>query len=158
MAAPTRTTHHTPHRYVAPGRFDAWFNRVVAALARRGVGVAGARELGVVGRRSGQVRTTVVNVLALDGERYLVAPRGHTEWVRNLRAAGKGTLRVGRRVERFAAAEVVDVEVKTLVIRSYLERWAWEVGRFFEGIDASSSDDELAAVADSFPVFRLALA
>ncbi len=71
--------------------------------------MAGSRELRVVGRRSGQVRTTVVNLLEVDGRRYLVAPRGTTEWV-NLRVAGAGELRVGRQVEDFTAAEVGDAD------------------------------------------------
>lgn len=151
----TTTTADAAVRYVEPTRADARFNRLVGALVRRGVGLAGARELRVVGRRSGQVRATVVNVLTLDGERYLVAPRGRTEWVRNLRVAGEGSLHLGRREERFVGVEVDDVERKVAVIRAYLERWAWEVGRFLEVVDASSSDAELAAVADGFPVFRI---
>ena len=93
----------TAPRYLRPQRGDLAFNRVVGWLVRRGVSVAGARRLTVRGRTSGQPRTTVVNLLELHGERYLVAPRGHTQWVRNLRAAGEGTLTVGRRHEPFAA-------------------------------------------------------
>lgn len=130
-------------------------NRVAGLLARRGVSIAGSRELRVVGRTSGEVRTNVVNVLELDGNRYLVAPRGHTQWVRNLRAAGQGELRIGRRVEAFRALELPDDDHKVVVIRTYLERWAWEVGRFFEGIDATSPEDVLLAAAPDFPVFLI---
>ncbi|HEX7131560.1 MAG TPA: nitroreductase family deazaflavin-dependent oxidoreductase [Iamia sp.] len=143
----------TPDRYLAPGRSDRITNRIAGALTRRGLSVAGSRELRVVGRTSGQVRTTVVNLLEVDGHRYLVAPRGHTQWVRNLRAAGRGELRVGRRVEAFRSFELPDDDHKVVVIRAYLERWAWEVGRFFEGIDASSPEDVLRAAAPDFPVF-----
>jgi hypothetical protein len=84
-------------RYLAPGWFTTnVFNRAVRWLTRRGVSVAGSAELRVVGRSSGTVRTTVVNVLDVDGRRYLVAPRGTTQWVRNVRAAGRCELRVGR--------------------------------------------------------------
>src|ERR1044071_7121277 len=96
-------------RYAVPGWFTTnVFTRAVRGLARRGVSVAGSRELQVVGRSSGELRTTVVNLLDLDGQRYLVAPRGTTQWVRNLRAAGSGTLRVGRRREAFRAVELPD--------------------------------------------------
>jgi deazaflavin-dependent oxidoreductase (nitroreductase family) len=151
MHATTTTSDH----YLAPARADLVFNRVAGWLTRRGVGVAGSRELRVVGRRSGEVRTTVVNLLEVDGQRYLVAPRGHTQWVRNLRAAGRGELRVGRRVEAFTAHELPDDDHKITVLRAYLARWAWEVGRFFEGIDADSSDDELRAASSAFPAFRV---
>ena len=96
-----------------------------------------------------------MNVLEQDGRRYLVAPRGTTEWVRNLRAAdGAGELHIGRRVEAFRAVELADAD-KVPVLREYLRRWAWEVGKFFEGIDKDSSEPELAAVAPGFPVFVL---
>lgn len=147
------TTLPATDRYLAPGRLDRLTNRIAGALTRRGLSVAGSCELRVVGRSSGQVRSTVVNRLELDGHRYLVAPRGHTQWVRNLRAAGRGELRVGRRVEAFRAFELPDDDHKVVVIRAYLERWAWEVGRFFEGIDASSPEDVLRAAAPDFPVF-----
>lgn len=149
----TATTTAT-HRYLAPTRGDRAFNRLAARLTRMGLSLWGSRELRVVGRRSGQVRTTVVNLLELDGERYLVAPRGTTEWVRNLRAAGGGELRVGRRTEAFGFDELADAE-KPVVLRAYLDRWAFEVGRFFDGIDASSPDEALLEVAPGFPVFRL---
>ncbi|MFT4051700.1 MAG: hypothetical protein QM677_05550 [Microbacterium sp.] len=90
----------------------------------------------------------------MGGERYLVAPRGQTQWVRNLRAAGAGELRTGRRVEAFRATEVEDA-VKPAILRAYLRVWAWEVGRFFEGVDASSPDERLREIAPGFPVFRI---
>lgn len=151
---PTATATTAADRYLAPSKGDRLFNRLAGWLTRRGLSLAGSRQLRVVGRTSGQVRTTVVNLLVIDGERYLVAPRGTTDWVRNLRAAGQGELKVGRRVEAFRSVELADSD-KPAILREYLERWAWEVGRFFEGIDASSSDEDLLAIAPGFPVFRL---
>ena len=144
-------------RYLEPNIFvKHGFNRFVRRLARMGVSVAGSRELRVVGRTSGKVRTVVVNLLDREGNRYLVSPRGHSEWVRNLRAAGgRGELRVGRRVETFQATELDD-DAKVPVIRAYLEKWGWEVGAFFEGLDKKASDEEILAVAPGFPVFALA--
>jgi hypothetical protein len=95
-----------------------------------------------------------VNLLTLDGERYLVAPRGHTQWVRNVRAAGEAELRVGRRVERVRLVEV-PVADRVPVLRVYLKRWGWEVGRFVEGLTTSSTDAELATAAPGMPVFAL---
>jgi deazaflavin-dependent oxidoreductase (nitroreductase family) len=141
--------------YQRPGWFTTHvFNRVVAALTRAGISVAGSRVLEVRGRKSGAPRRTPVNLLALDGQPYLVAPRGTTQWVRNLRASGEGRLLVGRRGERFTATELGD-EDKLPILREYLRRWKWEVGAFFGGVGPESSDDELRRIAPEHPVFRI---
>ena len=149
----------TDDRYIRPDRFtEKVFNPLVKWLTRHGVSLLGSRELRVVGRKSGEVRTNAVNLLDLEGRPYLVAPRGTTEWVRNLRAAsGHGELRVGRRLDSFVATELDD-DAKVPVIRAYLAKWAWEVGRFFEGLSKDASDQEIAAVAPGFPVFALEVA
>lgn len=143
-------------RYLPPG----WLtrnvaNRLVRRLARTGLSIRGSRELRVRGRRSGEWRTTPVNPLELDGVTYLVAPRGVTEWVRNLRVAGCGELQLGRKVEPFTAEEVADVD-KAAVLRAYLRLWKAETGVFFDGLDASASDAELVAAGPGHPVFRVA--
>ena len=149
------STPAAPH-YRRPDWFTTnVFNRVVALLTRLGVSVWGSRILRVAGRKSGRLYTTPVNLLTLDGTRYLVAPRGNTQWVRNLRAAGgTGELRVGRRVEVFTADEIAD-DAKPAVLRAYLKRWKVEVGAFFDGVDASASDATLLTIAAGYPVFRL---
>ena len=114
------------------------FNTTVAALTRAGISVYGSRVLAVRGRKSGEWRTTPVNLLTVDGQRYLVAPRGQAQWVRNMRAAGAGELRVGRRTEPFTATELADAD-KPPVLREYLRKWGWEVGRFFEGVTKDAS-------------------
>jgi deazaflavin-dependent oxidoreductase (nitroreductase family) len=145
----------TDPRYVTPGWFTRnVFNRAVAGLTRIGVSVYGSRILIVRGRSSGLPRSVPVNLLTYDGHRYLVAPRGTTQWVRNLRAAGEGDLRVGRRTEHFRAIEIAD-EDKTEVLRYYLKRWAWEVGAFFDGVGAKASDDDLRRIAPDHPIFKL---
>ena len=139
-----------------PGWFTTHvFNRLVAALTGSGVSVLGSRVLEVKGRSSGEPRRTPVNLLDFEGERYLVAPRGETQWARNLRASGEGRLLVGRRSERFTATELPDEE-KAPVLRAYLKRWKFEVGVFFDGVRPDSSDDELRGAAPKHPVFRLA--
>ena len=142
-------------RYVAPGWFTRnVFNRIVAALTRLGISVWGSRVLEVRGRKSGLPRRVPVNLLTLEGTPYLVAPRGHTEWVRNLRVAGEGNLLLGRRREHFAASEVGNAD-KEPILRAYLRRWKWEVGQFFGGVDANSPSDELRRIAPDHPVFRV---
>ena len=98
-------------RFQEPGWFTRHvFNPLVAGLTRLGLPLAGSRVLEVKGRKSGEWRKTPVNPLDFDGERYLVAPRGHAQWVRNMRAVGGGRLVVGRRTEEFSATEVADAE------------------------------------------------
>lgn len=141
-------------RYVAPGWVDRVFNGAIAGLARLGVSVSGSRILAVRGRRSGDWRTVPVNVLELEGKRYIVAPRGDTQWVRNLRAIGTGELRVGSRHEAFRATELADAE-KPPVLRAYLSRWRFEVGRFFPELGHEPSDADLRRVAPRYPAFRI---
>jgi hypothetical protein len=142
-------------RYLEPSWFTRnIFNRFVRFLTRHGVSIWGSRELRVRGRVSGEWRTTPVNLLTMDGVDYLVAPRGITQWVRNLRVVGSGELRVGRRVEDFSAVEIADVS-KVPILREYLRRWKFEVGAFFPGLDAKSSADQILAVAPGFPVFQI---
>ena len=141
--------------YREPGWFTRnVFNRFVAFLTRHGISVLGSRVLAVKGRTSGVWRTVPVNLLDLDGHRYLVSPRGETQWVRNLRAAGTGELRVGKRREAFRGRELSDEE-KLPVLRAYLKRWKFEVGVFFEGVGPDSSDEELRAVAVRHPAFEV---
>ena len=146
-----------PALYLPPSRLDLAFNRVVGRCTRMGLSVWGSRELRVPGRRTGQVRSTVVNLLVVGEKRYLVAPRGTTDWVRNLRAADHAELRVGRRVERIRAVELDDDD-KPPVLRPYLERWAFEAGRFFGGVGADATDADLRAIADHHPVFEVVVA
>jgi hypothetical protein len=92
--------------------------------------------------------------LTHEGKRYLVAPRGQTQWVRNLRVTGQGELMVGRKSEPFRGVEVSDAE-KTPILRAYLKRWKFEVGMFFQGVGPDSSDDEIRRIAPDHPVFRI---
>jgi deazaflavin-dependent oxidoreductase (nitroreductase family) len=141
--------------YQRPGWFTTHvFNRLVALMTGAGIGVYGSRVLEVPGRRSGEPRRTPVNLLRFEGDRYLVAPRGHTQWVKNLRASGSGRLMLGRRAERFTATEVDDAD-KPPLLRAYLKRWKWEVGQFFGGVGPESSDEDLLAIAPDHPVFRV---
>jgi deazaflavin-dependent oxidoreductase (nitroreductase family) len=145
-----------PAHYQPPDWFTRnVFNRLVAAATRLGLSVWGSRILEVKGRKSGKPRRTPVNVLNYAGSRYLVAPRGHTQWVRNIRASGgEGVLILGRRREPIRVVEVPDEEKEGL-LRAYLRRWKWEVGQFFGGVGPDSTSAELERIAPDHPVFRL---
>jgi deazaflavin-dependent oxidoreductase (nitroreductase family) len=146
-----------PEHYQRPGWFTTnVFNRLVAALTGIGVSIYGSRVLEVRGRTSGQWRQNPVNLLRFNGADYLVAPRGQTQWVKNLRVSGEGRLRLGRRTQSFTAVELTDDE-KPALLRAYLKKWKFEVGVFFEGVGPDSSDAELRRIAPDHPVFMLSL-
>jgi deazaflavin-dependent oxidoreductase (nitroreductase family) len=142
-------------RFQQPGWFTKnVFNRVVAGSTRLGLSVWGSRVLAVRGRSSGEWRTTPINLLSYRGERYLVAPRGVTQWVRNIRARGEAELRIGRRREPIKVVELSDDE-KPDLLRAYLRRWKMEIGAFFQGVGPESSTEELRRIAPGYPVFRI---
>ena len=141
--------------YRAPGWFTRnVFNRLVAVLTSQGVSVLGSRVLAVRGRTSGEWRTTPVNLLEYQGQRYLVAPRGVTQWVRNVRAGSDVELRLGSHREPIQLAELADPE-KPDLLRRYLQRWKWEVGQFFEGVGPEAPEEEINRIAPNHPVFRI---
>ena len=136
-----------------------WFTRNVAnpfleLLMRLGISAFGSRVLAVRGRKSGREYTTPVNPLSREGERYLVAPRGETQWVRNIRASGHGELRLGRNREAIRVEEIPN-EQKEPILRDYLKKWKWEVGQFFEGVSADSPPEDLERIAPRHPIFRI---
>ncbi len=142
-------------QFKQPGWFTKHvFNPLVAAATRLGLPLAGSRVLEVKGRKSGEWRKTPVNPLEFEGGRYLVAPRGNTQWVRNMRASGGGRLVRGRRAEEFTATEVPEADRPPL-LRAYLAKWKWEVGAFFDGVGPDSSDEELRRIAPDHPAFKI---
>ncbi len=129
-------------------------NPAVAFFTRMGLSLRGSRVLAVRGRTSGEWRTTPVNLLHLEGRRYLVAPRGETQWARNVRVSGGGELRLGSKREEFRVAELPDAE-KPPVLRAYLKLWKMETGRFFDGVTHESPDADVIRIAPLHPVFRI---
>ncbi|MBT2469800.1 nitroreductase family deazaflavin-dependent oxidoreductase [Streptomyces sp. ISL-66] len=144
----------TPY-YVQASPLGVRFNAFFGKLARLGISLAGTAELSVRGRTSGRMQRIPVNPYTQDGVQYLVSARGHSQWVRNMRAAGGGELRVGRKVRTFTVTEITDPVEQAVVLRGYLKKWGWEVNRFFNGVTAKSSEAELQAAAPDHPVFRL---
>src|SRR5262249_17837810 len=133
-------------RYIEPTRGTAMFNAAVGRLTKMGIGVYGSRVLAVRGRKSGGWRAPPGEPPSLGGERDPISPRGNTQWVRNLRVAGGGELRIGRRVEKFTATEL-PVEDRPRVLRAYLKKWKFEVGVFFQGVGPDAPEDKLLAIA-----------
>jgi deazaflavin-dependent oxidoreductase (nitroreductase family) len=130
------------------------FNPLVAGLTKIGLPIAGSRVLEVPGRKTGEPRRTPVNPMTFEGQRYLVAPRGHTQWVRNLRASGRGRLLRRGRAEEFTAVELPDAE-KPALLRAYLKKWKWESGQFFGGVGPDAPEEELVRIGPDHPVFRI---
>jgi deazaflavin-dependent oxidoreductase (nitroreductase family) len=119
-----------------------------------GLPLMGAEVLDVRGRKSGIGRSVVVNPLDLGGQVYLLSARGESQWVKNLRAAGEGRLRRGKRSRAFRAHEVTAEEEKLSVMRAYLQRWGWQV-RSFMGVDKNSTDEARREILAKHPVFVL---
>ncbi|MGH7389462.1 MAG: nitroreductase/quinone reductase family protein [Candidatus Rokuibacteriota bacterium] len=146
----------SPYVYIKPGFLTAKIvNPAVAFLAGRlDVSLKGARVLSVRGRKTGEWNSTPVNPLSFNGQRYLVAPRGETQWVRNIRVSGEARLTLGSSTETIRVEEVPDSE-RPPILRAYLKEWAWEVSQFFAGVGADASEETLARIAAEHPVFRI---
>jgi deazaflavin-dependent oxidoreductase (nitroreductase family) len=129
-------------------------NPILIGLTKLGISIAGSRALEVTGRKSGQPRRTPVNLLEYEGGRYLVAPRGQTQWVKNVRVNPAAKLLKGRRAEPVTLSEVTG-PAQVPLLRAYLEKWKWEVGAFFDGVGPDASDDELAKIAPDHPAFKV---
>lgn len=140
--------------YHKPGKSDAVMRGALRFVVDRlGWSPRGLHLLEVRGRTSGKVQTVPVYPLDFEGARYLVAPRGETQWVRNMRAAGEGTLRVGKKTEPFTAQEISDA-AKPPILRAYMNRWAMETGKEF-GISKDAADADFARIAPDHPIFQL---
>ncbi|MFL0238712.1 nitroreductase/quinone reductase family protein [Mycobacterium sp. SMC-17] len=141
-------------RYDQPGTIARTGNQVIRWLAEAGISVAGTNALRVRGRRTGKLRGVVINVLTVDGRRYLVSPRGNTEWVRNVRAAGNVELGPRWRSRNLRVTEVPD-GAKTPLLQRYLDRWYWEIKGHSAGLTPRSTEADISRAAFSIPVFEL---
>jgi deazaflavin-dependent oxidoreductase (nitroreductase family) len=140
--------------YEEPNRAARAANTAIRWLAELGISIAGTRALRVRGRKSGQQRAVVINLLTVDGVDYLVSPRGNTQWARNVRAAGVVELGPRWRSEHARVSEVDDA-AKPELLRRYLARWYWQVKGYVGGLTPDSSDEQLLAGAPRIPVFAL---
>jgi deazaflavin-dependent oxidoreductase (nitroreductase family) len=142
-------------RYEKPNRAAEIANKAMRWLAEMGISIAGTQSLRVRGRKTGEVRGVVINLLTVDGVDYVVSPRGNTQWARNVRAAGVVEIGSRRRGRRADVTEVPDA-AKPELLRRYLARWYWQVKGYVLGLTPESTDEELLAAAPSIPVFELA--
>jgi deazaflavin-dependent oxidoreductase (nitroreductase family) len=136
-----------------PTKLDRAINKVFGLLVGFGLGLPHNYLLQVRGRKSGRLYSTPVDVLSRDNKRYLVAPRGYTQWVRNAIANGTVSLRKGRRSEEFGIRLLSDDE-KPEILKSYLDRYKLTVQRYFP-VPARSPAETFRPLTGQYPVFEL---
>lgn len=136
-----------------PSAVERFFNRAFGVVVGWGLGPRDYYLLQVRGRRTGRVYATPVNVVELQGRRFLVAPRGRTQWVRNAEAAGEVHLKRGSSRQGFRLRAIADRE-KLLVLRTYLDRFKRFVQRYFP-VPAGAPPEAFAPIAERYPVFEL---
>ncbi len=139
--------------FLKPSLGERIFNRVFGIAIGLGVGLGHNFVVEVRGRKSGRIFSAPIDLLEFAGRRYLVAPRGETNWVRNARAAGRVTLRKGRRREEFAVREV-DPAGRPQLLKAYLDRFALTVQRYFP-LPRESPAADFVPIAERYPVFEL---
>jgi hypothetical protein len=141
-------------RYDVPGFGARAFNTAVRRLAEWGVSIAGSTALRVRGRKSGELRGVVVNLLTVNGREYLISPRGNTQWARNVRSAGVVETGPRRRSAERRAVEIPD-DAKPELLARYIDRWYWQIKGHVGGLTPDSTPEQRRAVAPSIPVFEL---
>jgi deazaflavin-dependent oxidoreductase (nitroreductase family) len=139
--------------FLEPRPVEKFFNRAFGFLVGLGIGPGTMYLLQVRGRKSGRVYSTPVNVLDVEAKRYLVAPRGRTQWVRNAEAVGEITLKKGRYRQIFRLRPIPD-SGKPELLKLYLERFVTAVQRYFP-VKAGSPSEAFREVAPNYPVFEL---
>jgi deazaflavin-dependent oxidoreductase (nitroreductase family) len=133
-----------------------YFNRIARPLLAAGIPLGPDVLITIRGRTSGLPRTTPVTICENGGRRGLISPFGETHWVRNLRAAGRATIRLGSRREDLRAVELDATEaaefIRTVVApharRSRFGEW------FVRNVDKINIDRPVQA-AEGRPVFEL---
>jgi deazaflavin-dependent oxidoreductase (nitroreductase family) len=136
-----------------PTTVDRAINKLFGLLVGLGLGLPHNYLLQVRGRKSGRVYSTPVDVLSRDDKRYLVAPRGYTQWVRNAIASGTVSLKKGRQSEEFGIRILPDDE-KPEILKSYLDRYKLTVQRYFP-LPAGSPIEAFRPLTEQYPVFEL---
>lgn len=142
--------------FLEPKPMEKVFNRAFGFLVGLGIGPTYMYLLQVRGRKSGRLYETPVNVMDAEGKRYLVAPRGRTQWVRNAEATGEITLKKGRSQQSYRLRPMADGE-KPPLLKLYLERYVTAVQRYFS-VKAGSPPEAFREVARHYPVYELLLA
>ncbi len=136
-----------------PSSAERIFNRIFGFLVGLGLGFSYNYLLEVRGRKTGKFYSTPINLVELNGKKYLVAPRGRTQWVRNAEAAGEVTLKKGNNRQKFRLHPIASAD-KAQILKAYLDTFKREVQRYFT-VAAGSPAASFLAVAESYPVFEL---
>ena len=129
------------------------FNRVFGLLVGLGLGFKYNYLLRVRGRKSGKLYSTPIDLLEDGQQKFLVAPRGRTQWVRNAEAAGEITLKKGSSVQKFRLRSLEGKEHRK-ILKAYLDRFQREVQRYFP-VPADSPVSTFEGLESSYPAFEL---
>jgi deazaflavin-dependent oxidoreductase (nitroreductase family) len=140
-------------RFDQPRALDRAINKLFGLVVGLGLGLPHNYLVQVRGRKSGRIYSTPVDLLSLNGKRYLVAPRGYTQWVRNAIASGKVSLKKGRRCEEFTLRMLSEDE-KPEILKLYLDRFKLTVQRYFP-VPAGSPSEAFRPLTRQYPVFEL---
>ena len=143
----------TTPEFRAPSPVERLFNRIFGFLVGLGLGFRYNYLLQVRGRKSGKLYSTPINLLELRGKRFLVAPRGRTQWVRNAEAAGEVTLKKGSTRRKYRLRPLTPAE-KPEILKAYLDAFRREVQRYFP-VPAGSPLEAFAKLTESYPAFEL---
>ena len=149
----TNDTERTSTPFMRPSSGERLFNRLFGFLVRMGFGLSDNFTLEVRGRKTGKIYSTPVNVLEYNRKRYLVAPRGYTQWVRNVVANKSASLVKGTRREEVSLSAITDNE-KPDILKAYLDRYRRTVQKYFP-IAAGSPAKEFEPLAEQYPVFEI---
>ena len=142
-----------PPAFRAPSATERVFNRIFGFLVGLGLGFSHNHLLQVRGRKSGKIYSTPIDLLEIGGKRFLVAPRGHTQWVRNAEAAGEVTLKKGSKRQKFGLRALSDQE-KPEILKAYLDQFRREVQSYFP-VPAGSPAEAFRELVQSYPAFEL---
>src|SRR5262245_34031562 len=145
-----------PPTFRQPSSGERLFNRLFGWFVGLGIGLPHNYLLQVTGRKTGRLYSTPVNILDYEGRRFLVAPRGETQWVRNARSSQQIWLKKGRRRQAYRVRELADTD-KPMVLKIYLDRFKTTVRRYFPA-PAGSPPEAFAELATRYPVFELTIA
>jgi deazaflavin-dependent oxidoreductase (nitroreductase family) len=144
---------HTTPEFRVPSPVERLFNRIFGFFVGLGLGFPYNYLLQVRGRKSGKIYSTPINLLELRGKRFLVAPRGRTQWVRNAEAAGEVTLKKGSTRQKYRLRPLTTAE-KPEILKAYLDTFRREVQRYFP-VPAWSPLEAFAKLTESYPAFEL---
>ena len=142
-----------PPAFRKPTAGERFFNRAFGLIVGLGLGLPHNYLVQVRGRKSGRVYSTPIDLLEVGGKRFLVAPRGRTQWVRNTEAAGEVTLKKGRTRLHYHIRPIPDAG-KPELLKAYLDRFKTTVQRYFP-VPAGSPPQAFLEIVGNYPVFEL---